>query len=130
MSRRIITANKPHIQVVVGWDPPMETFFAQVHDEQLDEDDNPIAWIGVTKGQVPNLDDLAIAIEPYANITPDELLQLAADRVVNDGMRGQREGDPLAAETLAKHRGDHMAAVAELMARAPASRQRGVWPLT
>lgn len=128
MSRRNITAKQPHIEVVVGWDPPLATYFAQVHDQRQDEDADLIAWVGVTPFQVLKLDALALAIEPYANITPDELLQLAADRVVNNGMMGLREGDPLAAETLAKHRGDHMAAVAELMAKPPASRRRGVWP--
>lgn len=52
-------------EVVVGWDPPMQTYFGQVYDHTLeDEDENPIVWIGLMDN-VTSLDDLREQLGRY-----------------------------------------------------------------
>jgi len=46
-SRRTIPPHRPGHVVIVGWDNPMETFFAQVLPAGGDVDDrNLVLWVG------------------------------------------------------------------------------------
>lgn len=61
MSRHLIVKNADG-EVVVGWDPPLGTFFAQIfgpEPEDPDEDENLIAWIGYEPRQVQTVEALA-----------------------------------------------------------------------
>jgi hypothetical protein len=47
MSRYSIPAQDPRLQVVVGWDNPLVTLFAQVFDPSIAEDEEAcLLWIG------------------------------------------------------------------------------------
>ena len=60
-SRRSIPAHAPDLTVVVGWDNPLSTFFAQVERNQDDDDprDPILLWIGSELGEVAQAEQLA-----------------------------------------------------------------------
>lgn len=53
MSRHTIPLSADR-ELVVGWDPPLAYFFAQVYDGKFPEDENPRHWV-----TSPDLDKLA-----------------------------------------------------------------------
>jgi hypothetical protein len=57
MSRHmVIDKNR---QWVFGWDQNLQSYFLQIHDDNLDEDDNPEIWLGATADTaMPELEDL------------------------------------------------------------------------
>lgn len=85
MSRHQIPATLPGVTVVVGWDNPMSTFFAQVTRIQDDDDErDPVAfWIGGAQGDVPTAEALADWLAPYADIPAAMIAQLRADRAAS-----------------------------------------------
>jgi hypothetical protein len=88
-SRRSIPARTPDLTVVVGWDNPLSTFFAQV-DRVQDADDpsEPVLlWIGSQLGEVTQAEQLADPLAPYAELTPELIELLRADRAT-DADRG------------------------------------------
>lgn len=81
MSRHVVEGSGG-IRLVVGWDPPLQTFFGQVHEGP--EDGNPIVWVGTDLHELYELDDLARALRGHAMaITPELALQLERDREAN-----------------------------------------------
>ena len=88
-SRRSIPAHAPDLTVVVGWDNPLSTFFAQVERNQDDDDprDPILLWIGGELGEVVQAEQLAGPLAPYAELTSKLVEQLRADRAV-DADRG------------------------------------------
>jgi hypothetical protein len=88
-SRRTIPARAPDLTVVVGWDNPLSTFFAQV--ERIQDDDDPrvpiLLWIGSELGEVAAAEQLAGPLAPYAELTSELVEQLRADRA-SDADRG------------------------------------------
>ena len=88
-SRRSIPASAPDLTVVVGWDNPLSTFFAQV--ERVQDDDDPrdpiLLWIGSAVGEVAQAEQLAGPLAPYAELTSAIVEQLRADRTA-DADRG------------------------------------------
>jgi hypothetical protein len=88
-SRRTIPARQTGITVVVGWDNPYSTFFAQV--ERIQNDDDPrervLLWIGSTPDEVRRAEGLTEVIAPYAELTAEHIEQLRADRAA-DADRG------------------------------------------
>jgi hypothetical protein len=88
MSRHILTAKDPALRVVVGWDPPLATFFLQVEDlrKEDDEDEDPmVAWLGFEPDEIPTVEALAEKLAPWAEIPMETRLRLAAERLVNNG---------------------------------------------
>lgn len=83
MSRYTIPAIIPYITVVVGWDNPLETFFAQVTREPdgEDESDPIVFWIGAFPGEVRAAEDLAKPLASYATLSDDMVAQLRADYI-------------------------------------------------
>lgn len=61
-------------EVVVGWDPPLGTFFAQVWDRRVDEDDPAaeVLWIGCTPGEIRDPQTVCDAVTRWARV-PDGL---------------------------------------------------------
>jgi hypothetical protein len=47
------------MKYVFGWDPPLQSFFFQVHDTELPEESNPIYWYGDASTRLYELEDLA-----------------------------------------------------------------------
>jgi hypothetical protein len=88
-SRRSIPARAPGLTVVVGWDNPLSTFFAQVERAQDDDDprDPILLWIGGGFGEVAQAEHLAGPLAPYAELTSEIVEQLRADRAA-DADRG------------------------------------------
>jgi hypothetical protein len=53
-------------KLVYGWDPPLQSFFLQVHDDiiaETDPDANPVLILGATQSTyLPEVEDLALAV--------------------------------------------------------------------
>ncbi len=60
------------LEAIVGWDPPMSTFFAQVWDRTKDEDDPDaeLLWVGCTPREMNDIQQVMDAVKPWAKI-PD-----------------------------------------------------------
>lgn len=84
-SRRYIQPNLPGLTVVVGWDNPLSTFFAQVNRVQDEDDarDPVLLWIGTSEGEVPLAEELVAPLAPFAELTPEAVEQLRADRAAD-----------------------------------------------
>jgi hypothetical protein len=69
MSRYTIDSTKPGIEIVVGWDPPLRSLFAQVSDCTIadDEADPMLLW-----EDFGSIDALASAIAPWTAL-PDQV---------------------------------------------------------
>lgn len=83
MSRHTIPGINPDHDVVVGWDPPLQTYFAIVIDPTKDEEDeayNPL-WLGADRyEEIDRVYDLVEKVKPYANVPPEVRRQLVIDR--------------------------------------------------
>ena len=77
MSRCVLDDEKRNTQVVIGWDPPMQTFFARVWERELFEIEEPAGtddpgvrfWTGCGDRiwtTPAELDELIGMIQPYA----------------------------------------------------------------
>lgn len=86
MSRHEIEAFDPLNTVIVGWDPPLQTFFAQVKSsllEKTDPDDPFVLWVGCFHGELYDVDGLVDALRPFAKVEADIREALLADRSEN-----------------------------------------------
>ena len=79
MTRYYIQARQQRHEIVIGWDKPLHTYFAQVWDEDQLSDD-PVLWVGVAFGQVPSCEQLEHLLKPYADIPEDICIQLTQDK--------------------------------------------------
>lgn len=81
MSRHDLIPFDPDHEVVVGWDPPLRTYFAQVLDTAADEesDDFEVLWIGTGPHEVLNPATVIAAVTPFASVPADLAEQLACD---------------------------------------------------
>ena len=83
MSRYKVDAiDTQHYAVIVGWDNPIQTFFAQVWDLAKEEKDDEacVFWVGTHAGSVPTVTALAQAISAYAVLPADIATQLERDQ--------------------------------------------------
>lgn len=88
MSRHIIIAeNSPRaLKIVIGWDPPLQTYFAQVHDPTKNEEDEIVFWVGTRpEGRaITNEHILSLALSSYGVTLTDEILEsLREDKRLN-----------------------------------------------
>jgi len=85
MSRYLLKpkAGSAAISAVVGWDRPLQTFFAQVFTPTEDEPEEGEAtvWLGTEPGELPTPEAAIAVVAPYAQIPAT----LAAD--LEDDMR-------------------------------------------
>lgn len=51
MSRHEIS-NVDGKKFVFGWDQSLQSFFLQVHDPKVEEDKNPVVWLGAEAGSI------------------------------------------------------------------------------
>jgi hypothetical protein len=89
--------------IVLGWDPPLSTYFAQVWkgepgspenipSDHPDYEPEPLLWIGVTREEIPTVETLAKCLKPYATI-PAELTEcLRAERSQSSEVGWQDDG--------------------------------------
>jgi hypothetical protein len=82
MSRYTIPAHAARYHVVVGWDPPLATFFGEVWDTTKDENDDAacVVWAGAALGALPTVDALQTCLATFATIPADMVAQLQQDR--------------------------------------------------
>lgn len=81
MSRyEVVAINAQRYCVIVGWDNPLQTFFGQVFDLTLDEDEACVYWLGTYPGHVLSVSALKQAISAYANLPADTLTHLERDQ--------------------------------------------------
>jgi hypothetical protein len=84
MSRHEFAGTDPKHRVVIGWDPPLQTYFGQVHNDAADDEEDAIVhWVGAGIPNLPTVDDLALAMVPWCTITPEMRAALDEDRVNN-----------------------------------------------
>lgn len=77
------------LTVIVGWDNPLQTFFAQVWKGEPESaainhpfpgiGPHPLLWLGTTRDDVPTVKDLAAGLKPHAEIPPDIVGRLRED---------------------------------------------------
>ncbi len=85
MSRYDIPATEPHLSIIVGWDRPLSTFFAQVVNSAKPEDAEGriLLWIGTFARECPTPDDLVAPLACFASVPAATLAALRADRVAD-----------------------------------------------
>lgn len=72
MSRYDIKPKNPEHVVVVGWDAPLNSFFAQVKLKAADEEADPLLWFGATAPRIHDIDEVKRRLAPFADI-PNEI---------------------------------------------------------
>lgn len=84
MSRHDLQPFDPKHDIVVAWDPPMHTYFAQVLDTQADENDRgyEVIWIGTSYAEVLDPAAVIAAVRPFATIPDDLCRTLQVDRMI------------------------------------------------
>ena len=62
----------PNHEILVGWDPPLNTYFVHVIDTTKEEDDKKrdILWIGTSPGEIHDVVKIANAVRPYTKRIP------------------------------------------------------------
>jgi len=82
MSRYTIPAHHPRYEVVVGWDNPLATFFCEVFNTTVDEDDDTacVLWEGTTLRAIGTVEALQTRLHLFATIPPAIIAQLRHDR--------------------------------------------------
>lgn len=71
-----------NLEVVVGWDEPLRTFFAIVEDfsrEETDEQDTVLLWLGTTYDEIKDISELQRLLAPYATVPDDIVRQCQQD---------------------------------------------------
>src|SRR5712692_2980066 len=81
MSRYSFPAQDPALTVVVGWDNPMVSFFAEVFDPSIEEDDEAyVLWIGTAPQAIPTVVVLQAQLAGWATIPADIVDRLTRDQ--------------------------------------------------
>jgi hypothetical protein len=81
MSRYTIPARQLQHTCVVGYDPPLGTFFAQVYETSgTTRKARVIHWVGTGVQELLTVSDLATALQAYAVIPADVRQQLESER--------------------------------------------------
>ena len=84
MSRHEVPAKAPGDVVFVGWDRPLYTFFGQVYRASVDDDENPVFWVGADRPrELLRAEDLALKLAPYATLSDHILATLRRDKDAN-----------------------------------------------
>src|SRR5215472_2051991 len=80
LARSLSSAQQPGLMVIVGWDNPLTTFFAQVFDPSIEDDEAAcLLWIGTAPEAIPTVAALQAQLAGWAMIPPD-----IVDRLVRD----------------------------------------------
>jgi len=81
MSRYVIAPHAAHHQVIVGWDPPMQTLFGQVFETTVEEDDAAcVLWVGLEVQALTTVAALQDALQGYATLSVDVVARLQHDQ--------------------------------------------------
>lgn len=82
MSRYRIPTQDPHQRCVVGYDPPLGTFFAQIEDVTIPIEDERrlVLWVGAAVHEIVTVAALADALQGAAILPTEVQAQLAHDQ--------------------------------------------------
>jgi len=82
MSRYSIPALRAHQSCVVGYDPPLGTFFAQIEDVTLPPEDERrlVLWVGAAVQEIVTVAALANALQGAATLPAEIQEHLARDQ--------------------------------------------------
>lgn len=81
MSRITIALSPPYVSCVVGYDPPLGTFFAQLYQPcGARSHTRLVRWIGTDLHELPTLDALVTALADVVMIPPAIQQQLLQDQ--------------------------------------------------
>ena len=81
MSRYTIAPHDPRYEVVVGWDPPMQTLFGQVFVTTIADDDTAcVLWVGLDVQELTAVAALQDALQAYATLPAAVVAQLEHDQ--------------------------------------------------
>ena len=81
MSRYAIAPHDPRYEVVVGWDPPMQTLFGQVFVTTIEDDDTAcMLWVGLEVQALTTVAALQDALQAYATLPTAVVAQLEHDQ--------------------------------------------------
>jgi hypothetical protein len=83
MSRHAIPALDPRHKVIVGWDHPLQTYFAQVIDraaEGAGSDDKMVLWKGTRLRELYEIDQLAHVLRRHARLETEMRSMLYGDK--------------------------------------------------
>jgi hypothetical protein len=81
MSRYSVPAQHPDLTVIVGWDNPLTTFFAQVFNPSIEDDEEAcLLWIGTAPEALPTVAALQAQLTSRAAIPPDIVDRLTRDQ--------------------------------------------------
>lgn len=84
MSRHEIPAKRADVIVSVGWDSPLQTYFAQVEQKDpSDEDEGILLWVGGSPKEIQTPEALAGALAAYADLSAETIAALRADFVAD-----------------------------------------------
>ena len=75
-------ADKPDVvRATIGWDRPLQTFFAQVFFRTADEPDEgeALIWVGTDLGEILTAEAAIAIVAPHAEVPDDLAEQLAAE---------------------------------------------------
>ena len=84
MSRREVPVKEGCTQVarvIVGYDRPLESFFAQAIAIDANGEENCVIWQGTYPGELPTPRSAIALIEPYCDVPEDLARQLETDRL-------------------------------------------------
>jgi hypothetical protein len=80
MSQYVIPGREPVYVIMVGYDPPLETFFVQVHtSDRPDAEDHLVYWRGTTPHELTTVAALAAAVAPYGVLSAEVHTKLQHD---------------------------------------------------
>ena len=74
MSQIVFRGKESHWKIVVGWDNPLETFFAQVWDERRCSDDygvELVLCVGTFVCEVASIEELEYALAPFGELSEE-----------------------------------------------------------
>ena len=81
MSRYSVPAQDPVLTVIVGWDNPLATFFAQAFNPAIeDEAEADLLWIGTAFQEISTVAALQAQLTGWASIPPDVVERLTRDQ--------------------------------------------------
>ena len=81
MSRYQLPHTGPTLHGIVGWDNPLTTFFAQVFNASIEDDDEAcVLWIGTAPEAIPTVAALQAQLAGWAAIPPDIVDRLTRDQ--------------------------------------------------
>lgn len=100
MSRHIIPnapASPAGRETTIGWDAPLNTFFAMAFDPpasgDLDDDETEVFWVGMMPGEIPTIEALATALKEEGVALPPPVRDVLARDKRGEG--DQSQGRPV-----------------------------------